>query len=80
MEDNKKVYKFLATSGEDFHFWSTRTEAAVKAKEFNYTVESEIISDNSDNLDSDLKEAIYTACTLIIRGPGDRPLRLCLTD
>ena len=80
MEDNKKVYKFLAKSGEDFHLWSARTEAALKAKEVHHTVESDIISDNPDSLNDDVKKAISTACALIIQGLGDRPLRLCLTD
>ena len=33
----------------------------LKAKGLNYTVESDIISDNPDNLDDDLKKAISTA-------------------
>ena len=74
MEDSKRVHKFFGRSGEDYHLWSARTEAALEAKGVLHVVVSDVFV--SGDLAEDTVKAIATARAVLIQGLGDRPLRL----
>ena len=78
MEDSKKVHRFFGKSGEDFHLWEARTEAALESKEVLYVLQSDVL-DTETELTNEQKKHIATARAMLIQGIGDRPLRLCLS-
>ena len=81
MEDSKNIHKCHGNSGEDFHLWAARTEAALQAKEILYVIESDVIAVPPPNMEvADLGKDVSKAATALIRGLGERPLRLCLSD
>lgn len=79
MEDSKRVYMFYGKSGEDFHLWCARTEAALQAKDVLHVVIVDAFVDHREP-DDETQKAIATARATVIQGLGDRPLRLCLSE
>ena len=79
MEENKKVYKFDGKPGEDFQLWAARTETALRAKKVYNTVMNDVVGAN-DELAQEMQEKVDEACEIIVRGLGDKPLRMCISE
>lgn len=77
MEDNKKVYKFFGKSGEDFHLWLRRTEAALEGKDVLHIIQDVHVS--PEPLADDVRKEVAIARATVIQGLGDRQLRIFIT-
>ena len=80
MEEPRRVHKFNAKAGEDFHLWAMRTEAALRAKKLFTVVSVDVVGTNEGGLTSEQQDRVDEACEVIIRGLGDKPLRICTPD
>ena len=78
MEDMKRLHKFHAKPGDDFHLWRADREISIWAKGVFNVVKNDVIRTVTGDLAAELQQKVDDACEVIIGGLGDKPLKTCI--
>ena len=76
-EDSKRIQKFMGKPGEDFLLWSARMETKLAAEQVLRVVTRNATAEKL--LSEEHEKSVSTERSTLMRGLGDKPLRLCLS-
>lgn len=81
MEASKRIHTFFGRDCEDVLLWSVRTQASLEDKECIESIQRDLVGDvEISSLPMETRSNFAKRRAILIQGPGDRPLRACLSD